>query len=72
MKTDWCENENVHLEWLGFAPNPSTPHKSIRKLKKTPTRVRCHKCKKRFKPFVKECDDEGCIHLYLPKHKLKK
>lgn len=34
-------------------------------------RVRCLKCGKNFKPYVKICGDGCCYWLMLPKHKVK-
>lgn len=60
---EWCQEQDIHLAVLGF---------NYKKYIKPPKRIRCHKCKKRFKTFIKECDDIGCFHLYFPKHKFKK
>lgn len=57
----WCQTQDIVIDWLGMG-------KSV---KKAPKRVVCPKCKKRFHPFTRECHDEGCFHLYLPKHKKK-
>jgi hypothetical protein len=62
--SEWCENEDIHLDVWGSTLKG-------KRLKKPPTKIRCPKCKKRFKPFVRECQDNGCWHLYLPKHKKK-
>lgn len=65
-KNAWCEPENVHLDIGGYYIKRG-------ETLKIPARVRCQKCKKRFKPFVKECDDSNdnyrCVHVYMPKHK---
>jgi hypothetical protein len=58
-KYEWCITEDVCLEWLGFSD----------KKPKTPTKVRCPHCKKNIRPFVRECHDHYCWHLYMPKHK---
>ena len=34
-----------------------------------PSRVICPNCKKKFKPRIRECHDEGCWHVYVPAHK---
>lgn len=57
----WCQTENIELEWLGLSGN----------LKKYRKRMRCSKCGKNFKVFIRECDDHNCFHLYMPKHKIK-
>ena len=36
---------------------------------KLPSKITCPLCKKRFKPRVRMCHDEGCWHVYLPAHK---
>lgn len=54
-KKVWCKIENTHLK--GYI------------IGKHPKRVRCPDCKKRFLVFIRECDDPGCLHLYMPKHK---
>ena len=53
---EWCEINNVPL-----------PHMDANK--KMPKRVRCKKCKKNFRPTVKDCGDGHCYHASLPKHK---
>ena len=62
MSTEWCQKENKCIDWLGMG--------SI--TKDYPKRVTCPDCKKRYKTFIRECDDAGCWHLYMPKHKFKK
>jgi len=58
----WCQEEDVCIDWLGWAGRTKT----------YPKRMRCEKCGKRFLTFVRECHDPGCLHLYFPKHKVKK
>lgn len=60
----WCEEEDVCLGVLGYIDRVTAQ-------KKVPARVRCPKCKKRFKPYIRECHDTGCLHWYLPRHKVK-
>ena len=57
---EWCEKENVGLGVIGF------PWQGTKVPVKT---VRCPKCKKRFKPYIFECHDPGCLHYALPRHK---
>jgi hypothetical protein len=64
VKFLWCEEENVHLPDLGCVGH----------VPKIPPRIRCPKCKQRFKPIVRDCQDGipgGCWHVYMPKHKGK-
>jgi len=32
-------------------------------------KIRCPDCNKQLKVFSRECDDAGCYHFYMPKHK---
>lgn len=66
----WCEEKNVHLDCLGFIKNDKIK-RTGEPMPKYPKRVRCPKCKHRFETFVRYCDDEYCLHLYMPKHKVK-
>lgn len=62
MTRVWCQEKNVHIDFVGSRGKLWKP---------VPKRIVCPKCKKRYLTFVRECDDPGCLHLYLPKHKLK-
>jgi hypothetical protein len=42
---------------------------SFKPKKRLPSRVICPHCKKKFKPRIRECHDEGCWHVYVPAHK---
>ncbi len=57
----WCETEDICLGRLGYTWEN----------RRAPTRIRCPKCKRRFKPFIRECGDLGCLHWYMSKHKTK-
>lgn len=35
-------------------------------------KVTCPLCKHRFQPRIKECNDQGCWHVYVPPHKYLK
>ena len=76
MAADWCEKNNVHLPQYGSMDSRIKSKKEPSPLAKVRkelggARIRCPKCKQRFKVFVRECDDEGCWHAYMPKHKEK-
>lgn len=58
----WCQTENQIIETI----SGSNKKKSHEK------RMRCPKCKKRFFTFVRECKQTGEVHVYFPKHKIKK
>lgn len=60
INKEWCLTKDQHLDG-GY-------HNKERKQR----RVRCQKCKKRFMTIWKECQDAGCWHEYLPKHKKRK
>ncbi|MGZ8887690.1 MAG: hypothetical protein ACXW1A_05440 [Nitrososphaeraceae archaeon] len=34
-----------------------------------PSKIKCPLCKKRFKPRIRTCGDNGCWHVYVPPHK---
>jgi len=61
-KYEWCQTEEKCIDFLGFAK----PFKRGRKVKKY---IRCPNCKKRIQCYIRECDDPGCLHLWMPKHK---
>lgn len=64
-KKVWCEENDVEIGLLGFPRNPTFRSN----LKKYTSLIRCKKCKKRFRGFIRECHDINCWHAYLPKHK---
>ncbi len=40
---------------------------------KIPKRFPCPTCKRKLKVYTEECQDEGCVHAYIPGgHKRKK
>lgn len=51
----WCQTNRLEVIYLGK--------------KSFPKKMRCSSCKKNICLFVRECDDEGCYHLYMPAHK---
>jgi hypothetical protein len=74
METDWCQEEDVCVDFLGYIPGccPGTfKHKiKFKEIKGNhPTRIRCPDCKRRLMSFIRECHDPGCYHAYMPKHK---
>jgi len=63
---EWCSGggEALTIEWS----------KESRKLCLTPDKrktkyARCKICNQRFEIYNRECDDLGCIHMSIPKHK---
>ncbi len=63
----WCQFRDLFLEWLGWRH-----HKSVQqKIKKLPKKITCPKCGKRMKLSVQDCQDTGCAHTVLPRHKKK-
>jgi hypothetical protein len=69
-KYEWCQTENKAIEWIGWnTPSGRVFGKYKEKLKKTKTYVRCPSCKKRVQCYIRSCHDEGCMHLWMPKHK---
>lgn len=56
---EWCEKENVGIAFLDYSPRD-----------KPPTRMRCKKCKRRFKPFFRD-DSDGDRRWFMPKHKAR-
>lgn len=60
---EWCEKEDKFIAWLGWRrANKKMPFKK---------RQRCPKCNKLLTIFLRDCDDFGCVHLVMPKHKEK-
>lgn len=57
----WCEEKDTDIDWIGWRG----------RTKPYPKRIRCKKCGRRLKTFIRECHDVDCMHLYLPKHKAK-
>lgn len=54
----WCSEEDVHID-------------RVFEGKKCPKKVRCTKCKKNIRTYIKSCGDYNCFHLYMSKHKVK-
>lgn len=71
----WCKERPTHLTGCpgkGWMLGKRIGNKVINKqgkVDKIPTKVVCPDCKKKFKPRVRECNDPGCWHVYLPAHK---
>jgi len=66
MAVEWCQYEHI---CLGIISQFERVRQRCGYGKvKVPPRVRCKKCKKRFKPYFKT-DHDGDLRWYLPKHK---
>jgi len=63
-KRDWCPGGDEKLGFTYNHENRITPPER-RKVKF----VRCRVCGQRFERKNRECDDYGCIHYSVPKHK---
>jgi hypothetical protein len=63
----WCSKEQIpfNLEHVKGLHTMGHRRRDI----KVPSKITCPFCKKRFKPRLRSCGDEGCWHLYLPPHK---
>lgn len=68
-KYGWCQTENKCIEYLGYDIPAGRVFFGYKKLTKSQTYIRCPNCKKRIQCFVRECSDENCMHLWMPKHK---
>lgn len=79
MKREWCHKIPFSLKSHGIVSSkqsiklayeyPDILPSEIRK--QFPKRVMCPDCKQKFKPRIRECDDIGCWHMYIPAHKKK-
>ncbi len=73
MESDWCQEEDICIDVVGFIPGCcpyAVRYEKFKEIKKTGIqRIRCPKCKKRFMSFIRECHDPGCYHAFFPKHK---
>jgi hypothetical protein len=63
-KRVWCSTEGIQIPDLGWFKDNDRERR-----KRLPARVKCPLCKKRFTPRVRECEDPGCWHVYVPPHK---
>lgn len=61
----WCVLDDYEIAWLGWTHQQSFKDN----VKKLPRKYKCLKCKRKFKPRIKFCEDEGCAHAYLRAHK---
>lgn len=66
--SDWCETENTDIGGLGFVKKKDIYGNWVID-SKYPKKVRCPKCRKQLETFTRSCHDDGCIHVYMPKHK---
>lgn len=59
--------KNIHIKEREL--NKRQIYKGTKKKISIPSKIKCPDCGKRFNPKIRECEDKGCWHVYLPAHK---
>ena len=73
---EWCTSSDICIGLIPFPKNinfkKKLGNKYYYKISTANKRYRCPTCNRQLTLFIRECDDPGCFHIYLPKHKARK
>lgn len=58
LRGSWCQTQATTICVIGRDQRI--------KLKRL---VRYPRCKRRYRSFIRECQDQGCLHQWMPPHK---
>lgn len=65
-RRDWCPGGGVCIDWYW---NHDKRRRVVPYQKNRTKFIRCGACGQRFEALFRECQDSGCVHIWVPKHK---